>query len=118
MSQAQGTASISGHPNSGVNVNLNCNSEANSLNDDHADKSADFQACKRFFHGGKAHIFSYKYHQQSSLFFPDDGWSFYDWQYPHMHGLRVSIWTNAKGLQERNQRNQERNHIFEVSPPE
>ena len=49
MSQAQGSASISGQPNSGINLNLNCNSEANSLNDDHADKSADFQACKRFF---------------------------------------------------------------------
>ncbi|CAG5106863.1 Oidioi.mRNA.OKI2018_I69.chr1.g3034.t1.cds [Oikopleura dioica] len=31
-------------PNGGINLNLNCNSEANSLNDDHADKSADFQA--------------------------------------------------------------------------
>ena len=57
MSQAQGRASISGQPNGGINLNLNCNSEANSLNDDHADKSADFQACKRLFLWEKAHVF-------------------------------------------------------------
>ena len=71
-------------------------------------KALIFKHVRDYSCGKKLTFLSYKYHQQSNILFPDDGGSLHDWQYPHMHGLPVSIWTNAKGLQKRNQRNTRR----------
>ena len=57
---------------------INCHANANSINDDHADKSTNFEACKRHFQRFLTFT-SYSGDKQSRLFRVFDGWNVHFW---------------------------------------
>ena len=85
---ATGQAAVDGDR---INYIMNCNSEANSLNDDHADKSADFQACKSHFHLWMLTFFSHTDHKRTSILRTSDDRSICSRIYRCLHYLYSPI---------------------------